>query len=138
MATKEEIESDLEKSLNSDIEARVTQYRDELELQASRMRGLGHSPKEIDNLVEKKREEIKKELMRPQDRDRIRQGYSILMERLAVQPGGEAIIHEIQEAGSKVDPQKMTDDIELQDFWACQATHIMPYIRSALQLWTMV
>lgn len=99
MPNKQQIIEELEKSLAAEIEAKVQHYRDELEVQASQMGGM-HPPQEMALLLQKKREQVKQEMIRPQDLDRVERGFQIIMEKVAALPEKELIHKELEAAAA--------------------------------------
>lgn len=106
MGTREEIEAKLEEELAPQIKEAVERFRGDLELQAMKMGPLGRSKAEIDALVRKKEEEIKRELMRPQDRDNIERGFGLLMEKVDAMPERQRVHAELGEAANRYESIK--------------------------------
>lgn len=114
MPIREEIEQSLEAALASEIKNRVEEYQGEIEMKTAKLGGL-HSPQKIKQLLKTKTEQVKKELMRPQDRDRIERGFQIILNRLDNLPNRKLIQQELEKAQTKFDPNHMSEDVELQE-----------------------
>ncbi len=108
---REEIEQELEKSLSQEIEDRVLLYRDELKLMTAQQEGSLRSPKEIEHTLKEKREQIKKELMCPEDRKRIDHGFQIILERLS----SKETLSELKNSTTVGDLTQIPEDTEVQD-----------------------
>lgn len=115
MTSREEIEQNLEASLAVEIKHQVEIYQDLIEIREMKLGANVHAPQERKNMLKRKEEQIKKELMRPQDRDRIEQGFQIILSRLDALPNKQRIEQELEAAKTKFDLNHIDKDAELQE-----------------------